>query len=289
MIEVHRFVEELVKRGSAVEPNAPRYEGGARACRIFDKRIYRALGIENIRHRREATFEVTMRRLLAFDYVLEFPNLTWLPTEGEKVACFDGLGIDQTLIPGRVYKGAAGGQKRFFSLKLPIAVDAETATFVYVDPGYETDSGIRSWGITHRRLWDAIRARGIPVRVVAIARTREALDRTVKRLRVWERTTPRSQAQGMTRKEEIEHIKRAIIDNDQAVLDSYGGLNPAYGRKEELTRNPEQDFGDGVSITDYRAVCTGRVHVLENWSGAEAEDEPEGTWRVETVWRPYRG
>ena len=33
----------------------------------------------------------------------------------------------------------------------------------------------------------------------------------------------------------------------------------------------------------------GGSHVLENWSGAEAEDEPEGTWRVETVWRPYRG
>ena len=87
----------------------------------------------------------------------------------------------------------------------------------------------------------------------------------------------------MTAKEEIEHIKRAIIDNDQAALDSYGGLNPAYGRKEELARNPEQHVGDGVSITDYRAICSRRVQVLENGSRAEAEDEREETWRVKTV------
>ena len=47
--------------------------------------------------------------------------------------------------------------------------------------------------------------------------------------------------------------------------------------------NPVTHVGGGVSITDYRAVCTGRAHVLENWSGAEAEDEPGSTWRVETV------
>ncbi len=70
---------------------------------------------------------------------------------------------------------------------------------------------------------------------------------------------------------------------DQAVLDSYGGLNAAYGRKEELDRNPELNLGDGVSITDYRAICSRRVQVLENGSRAEAEDEREETWRGEAV------
>ena len=278
-----RFVQALGERGSAVEPDTPRFPGGGRACWIFDKRIYRALGIENVRHRRKGTFEVTMRRLLSLDYVLEFPTLAWLPTEGEKVACFDGLGIERDLLPRRVYKGAGGNQKRHFALKLPIAVDTETATFVYVDPGHETAYGIRSWGDTHRRLWDAIRARGIPVRVVAITRTREARARAGQRCAIWARTTPGTRNTGMTAKQEIEHIKRAIIDNDQAVLDSYGGLNPAYGRKEELTRNPEQDVGDGLSITDYRAICSRRVQVLENGERTEAEDELEETWRVEAV------
>ena len=279
----HRFVQALVQRGSAAEPDTPRFTGGGRACRIFDKRIYRALGIENIRHRRKGTFEVAMRRVLSLDYVLEYPNLGWLPTEQEKVACFDGLGIGRDLLPRRVYKGAAGKQKRHFALKLPIAVDADTATFVYVDPGHETGYGIRSWGSAHRRLWDALQAKGIPVRVVAITRDREARARAGQRCAIWARATPRTQKKGMTAKEEIEHIKRAIIDNDQAVLDSYGGLNPAYGRKEELARNPEQHVGDGVSITDYRAICSRRVQVLENGSRAEAEDEPEATWRVKAV------
>ena len=276
-----RFVGALVRRGSAVEPDTPRFPGGGRACWIFDKRIYRALGIKDIKHRRKGTFEVTMRRLLSIDYVLEYPNLGWLPTEVEKVSCFDGLGIGRDLLPRRVYKGAAGKQKRHFALKLPIAVDAETATFVYVDPGHETGCGIRSWGIAHRRLWDAIRARGIPVRVVAITRSREARARAGQRCAIWTRTTPGTQNTGMTAKEEIEHIRQAILNRDRTVLDSYGGLNPANRRKAELAANPVRHFGDGVSITDYRAISSRRVQVLENGSRAETEDEREETWRVE--------
>ena len=259
-----RFVEELVERGSASEPETPRFPGGGRACRIFDKRIYRALGIKDIRHRRMGTFEVTLRRLLSLDYVLEHPNLGWLPTEAEKVECLDELGIDRGLIPGRVYKGKRGTQKRFFALKLPIAVDTDTATFLYVDPGHESDGGIRKWGCAHRRLWDALLAQGIPVRVVARTRHEAAAARAVKWLEVWGKSTPRSQTSGMTAKRELEHITRAIMDDDQAVLDTYGGLNPANRRRAELAKHPMRNVGDSVSITDYRAVCTGRVHVLEN-------------------------
>ena len=51
--------------------------------------IYRALGVENIRHRRKARNSVLMRRLLSLDFVLEHPGLNWLPTEPEK----DGTGM----------------------------------------------------------------------------------------------------------------------------------------------------------------------------------------------------
>ena len=277
-----RFVADLIRRGSASKPETPRFPGGGRACWIFDKRIYRALGIKDIKHRRMGTFEVTMRRLLSLDYVLEYPNLGWLPTEQEKVAFLDALEIDRALIPGRVYKGKRSTRKRFFALKLPIAVDADTATFVYVDPGHETDNGIRSWGITHRRLWDALLAKGIPVRVVARTRDEAAAERAVKWLQVWQKATPGSQAGGMTARRELEHITQAIINGDHAVLNSYGGLNPANRRRAELANNPMRNSGDSVSITDYRAICTGRVHVIENGERAETEDEPEATFHVET-------
>ena len=90
-----------------------------------------------------------LRRLLSLDYVLEYPELPWLPTEQEKVQFFELQGIDRKLLPHRVYQGAVGKQTRYFALKLPIAVDVKIATFAYVDPGKDTDTELRSWGAAH--------------------------------------------------------------------------------------------------------------------------------------------
>ena len=109
--------------------------GGGKTCRISSKPIYRALGVENIRHRREASKPVVMRRLLSLDFILEHPGMNWLPAEPEKVEFFEKLGLPRRLIPRRIYYGAVGNQKRYFALKLPLAVDPETVTFAYVDPG----------------------------------------------------------------------------------------------------------------------------------------------------------
>ena len=52
----HRFVKSLVERRAAVEGEWPMFStGGAKTCRISSNAIYRALGVENIRHRRKAT------------------------------------------------------------------------------------------------------------------------------------------------------------------------------------------------------------------------------------------
>ena len=156
----HRFVRTLVEQGFAVEDDLPNDNKGAQVCRISSKRIYRALGVENIRHRRLGFTNVMLRRLLSLDYVLEHPELIWLPTEPEKVEFFEGLGLPRRLIPRRIYYGAVEARKRYFALKLPVAVDAETATFAYIDPGNATDTEIRSWGAAHRHLWGALRKKG---------------------------------------------------------------------------------------------------------------------------------
>ena len=142
-----RFVQALFDRGAAVEWGDPlSFNGRSKICLISGKPIYLALGAEIIRHRRRGSTNVVMRRLLSLDFVLEHPGMGWLPTEAEKVEFFEGLGVDLRLIPRRIYYGAVGAQKRYFALKLPVAVDAETVTFVYVDPGHRTDSELRSWG-----------------------------------------------------------------------------------------------------------------------------------------------
>ena len=83
-----RFVQTLLDRKAAVEGEWPLLNGGGKTCRISSNAIYRALGVENIRHRRKASKPVVMRRLLSLDFVLEHPGMNWLPAEPEKVEFF---------------------------------------------------------------------------------------------------------------------------------------------------------------------------------------------------------
>ena len=117
--------------------------------------------------------------------------MNWLPAEPEKVAFFEKLGLSRRLIPRRIYYGAVGAQKRYFALKLPLAGDAGTVTFAYVDPGHQTDRELHSWGAAHGRLWDALRKKGRQVRVIGIGAENETVDRTARVLRAWAATDPK--------------------------------------------------------------------------------------------------
>ena len=76
--QVRRGVHALIAQGAATEETVPGIKGIGRVCRIFSRQLYRALGAEDIRHRRSASEAVLMRRLLSLDYVLEHPGLPWL-------------------------------------------------------------------------------------------------------------------------------------------------------------------------------------------------------------------
>ena len=93
--------------------------GRGKACRISSKPIYRALGVENIRHRRPAGNSVIMRRLLSLDFVLEHPGLNWLPTEPEKVEFFKGMGIPSRLIPTADLLRSRGRSETLFCAQAP--------------------------------------------------------------------------------------------------------------------------------------------------------------------------
>ena len=58
-----RFVKALIEQRAAVETDVIAFNGGGKTCRISGKGIYRALGVENIRHRRKANRSVVMRRI----------------------------------------------------------------------------------------------------------------------------------------------------------------------------------------------------------------------------------
>ena len=262
-VHAYRFVKTLMDRGEAVESDTLIFNGGGKTCRISSKPIYRALGVENIRHRRTARPPVVMCRLLSLDFVLEHPDMNWLPAEPEKVAFFEKLGLSRRLIPRRIYYGAAGAQKRYFALKLPLAGDAETVTFAYVDPGHQTDRELHSWGAAHGPLWDALRKKGRQVRVIGIAAENETVDRMARVIRAWAATAPKETEEGLTVKQEIKAIDEAMTHKDREFLAQYGGFAAAGRRSAELQRLPEAKLTEGVSIDDYGTWRATRFAVPE--------------------------
>ena len=246
-----RIVRTLLERREAVESEWPVVNGGGKSCRISSKPIYRALGIENIRHRRKATVSVLRRRLLSLDFVLEHPGMNWLPTEGEKVEFIEGLGVHSNLIPRRIYYGAVRAQKRYFALKLPVAGGDKIVTFAYVDPGHATAVELHSWGAAHGPLWDAIRAKGRRVEVIAIGAELDAVLRADRVLQLWAAAEPGKVATGLTVKQEIRAISDAIDNRDMEFLAQYGGMGEAGKRYMALRKLPEAELAKGVSIDDY--------------------------------------
>ena len=246
-----RFVTALVDRRMGVESDYLTFNGGGKTCRISSKGIYRALGVENIRHRRKANRSVVMRRLLSLDFVLEHPGLNWLPTEGEKVTFFEEIGLPSRLIPRRIYYGAVGAQKRYFALKLPVAGGDKTVTFAYVDPGHATAVELHSWGAAHGQLWDAIRAKGRRVEVIAIGAELDTVLRADRVLQLWAAAEPGKVIEGLTVKQEIRAISDAIDNRDMEFLAQYGGMGEAGKRYMALQKLPEAELAEGVSLDDY--------------------------------------
>ena len=247
----HRFVKAIIGRGCGVESEWPVVNGGGKSCRISSKPIYRALGIENIRHRRKTTVSVLRRRLLSLDFVLKHPGLNWLPTEGEKVEFIEGLGVHSNLIPRRIYYGDDGAKNRYFTLKLPIAGGDDTVTFAYADPGRDTSGELNSWGAAHGPLWDAIRAKGRRVEVIAIGAELDMVLRADRVLQLWAAAEPGKVIEGLTVKQEISAIREALHKDDREFMSQYGGINQAADRYKELLTLPEAELAEGVSIDGY--------------------------------------
>ena len=244
-----------MERRAAVENKKITFSGGAKPCRISSNAIYQALGVENIRHRRKASKPVLIRRLLSLDFVLEHPAMNWLPAEPEKVKFFEKLGLPLSLLPRRIYYGVAGNQKRYFALKLPLAVDPEIVTFVYIDPGNQTDSELHSWGAVHGPLWDALRKKGRQVRVIGIGVENATVDRTARVLEAWATAKPGTPDKGLTINQEIKAIQDAMIQRDEEFFVPYGGERLAMKRAAALMRMPPVPEANGatgaVSIDDY--------------------------------------
>ena len=248
-----RFVQDITERRLAAEDTLD----GRKVCRICGRAVYRALRAEDIRHRRIASTEVLMRRLLSLDYVIGHTGQAWLPTEPEKVGAFEALGLDRELLPVRVYRGAGGDTRRYFPLKLPVALDTGSAVFVYADPGHETAAGLHSWGRAHRELWRELRDRGLPVEAVAVVLGGREFERAEKVLGNWTaptRSPGRSTgaATGRRIRRDIDRIEQGIRGMDDGVIATYGNLQGCLARLAELRAAlptaPAEAMIDGFTV-----------------------------------------
>ena len=228
-----RFLERC--GGAAVEEpwNGPRQ----RLCRIVSRPVYRALGAEHVRHRREASGTVRLRRLLSLDYVLDHPELPWLATEEEKVTALTTAGVPEAVLPRRVYVGQGNSyqkQTRYFVHKLPVALDAHRATFVFTTPmGDKTQDAARTWGGSHAAVWDALRAHGRTVSVVVVGPEPARLAAAHQLVNTW--TTPEAAAAGEepagdADAAELAALRAAVADTDAEALHRRGGLDAVLDR-----------------------------------------------------------
>ncbi len=256
----------LIEAGVAREARFPdrRAYRPTGVCHVHARSLYRALGIENNRHRKPGSPEVTMRRLLSLDYVLEHQDLHWLPTEPEKLAYFRRLGIPVTTLPQRVYRGSRTDRSthRYFALKLPIAGNGTTTTFVYTDTADRhrpQSDRIRSWMAAHAALWEALRDRGGAVHIVAVTRTDGAAAANAAILETWR--GPPAKAVSLSEGDQrlLGDVERANTTGDLSLLDRYGGWIEAGKRALRLQQRAKDARASAKYIDAYSTHVAERL------------------------------
>ena len=108
---------------------------------VFARKLYRHLGRENLRNRREHEIQYVQRRLAMLDFVLAHLHLGYLETEPEKRWYFEQLrGIAPHNFPSKTYHGQPQSQPtvRYFVDRFPMYLDTTSSppvvTFSYIQP-----------------------------------------------------------------------------------------------------------------------------------------------------------
>lgn len=245
-----RLVERLVGAAAARPQSLAAESGNAseHLCHVTARPIYRALGIEHVRHRRTGSPGLLFRRLLSLDYVIDHPRLPWLPTEQEKVDHFTGLGVPLADLPQRVFKGAVAPTVRYFAIKLPIAADDRSATFVYTVASSTDINQLSYWGETHEALWNALRRGGRAVHVVAVTRTAGHARSIGKKLARWCGPPPAALELSPEEQELMDDMHRARETRNWRILDKWGGVNDAADHVLAIQERTDAPTPSGPAI-----------------------------------------
>ena len=140
------FAQKLLKHGHATMRD---YMGAGPIFHLFSRTIYGQIEKDNLRNRRQHSFEFIRTRLVLLDFVLANQDLAYFETEQDKVSFFcEKLEVSKDLLPAKVYEGASGRRPtiRYFVDKFPLFLapplpgTPPVVTLSFVDSGFETPS-----------------------------------------------------------------------------------------------------------------------------------------------------
>src|SRR5882724_6370583 len=155
------FTQKVLGKGHATARLLLR---NGRVYHVFSRPVYRAMGRENLRNRREHSVEHIRRRLVILDFVLAHLAYRYLETEADKVDYFcRELLINKAFLPTKRYTGAihAKASERYFVDKFPLFFASESslptvATFSFIDPGLLSLDSFETHLLAYATLFSAL-------------------------------------------------------------------------------------------------------------------------------------
>lgn len=241
----YRLVKRLDRAGLGREIDGGR--GIGRYVHLSSRRLYKALGMGDSRHRQRGSTGHLLQRLVALDFVIargEGPG--WLLGVDEQLGAFRGLGVPDGALPQRAYRPKDGGDPAvsWFPARWPIGLGERTALFVLPDSGEAArpELELRTWGRHHARLWDWLGRRQVRVEAVFACRTESREQAVRKELQRWvDSGVPPKGAPGggQDPAAELERIEAMMREKRIGELATqYGSINAFMKRRRVLLESP---------------------------------------------------
>ena len=129
-----------------------RFAKGGAAYHLFSRKVYREIGRENLRNRREHALEYIRTRIAMLDFVLENLDLDYLETEPDKVAYFCAeLRLPKQHLPSKTYTGrhTVTPTVRYFVDRYPMFFSPSSSSPRTVTLTYIQDTEANLSGFVH--------------------------------------------------------------------------------------------------------------------------------------------
>jgi hypothetical protein len=153
------FARKLLTRGHAAIRERTRR---GPVFHLFSRMVYGQIGKDNLRNRKQHSFDFMRTRLVLLDFVLQNQELDYFETEQERVSFFcEKLGVPKGCLPAKVYAGRPGSPPtlRYFVDKFPLFLAppfsgaSPVVTFSYVDSGAESLASFPTHLATYQNLF----------------------------------------------------------------------------------------------------------------------------------------